>query len=174
MLFYFKFRWFNPFNILGKCAYSLTFFSLRLSINLLALYRSTRTLSSIDLLFHVCIYVHSHVIYTFFPFSTFLCSRPSLKSLYLFFIFIIFLVIFICFVGHVPSLYCLREYINLNLQIWTCFSPAAVARNIFIVIRWTIWISLWSIYSCFITIWYSQIQWFRIYLQCKFITHLSK
>lgn len=84
MLFYFKFRWFNPFNILGKCAYSLTFFSLRLSINILALYRSTRTLSSIDLLFHVCIYVHSHVIYTFFPFSTFLCSRPSLKSLYLF------------------------------------------------------------------------------------------
>lgn len=111
-----------------------------------------------------------------FPFFLFFCVHVLLwrHFIYYFIIIIIFSVIFICFVGHVPSLYCLREYINLNLLIWICFSPAAVARNIFIVIRWTIWISLWSIYSCFITIWYSQIQWFRIYLQCKFITHLSK
>lgn len=122
------------------------------------------------------VYMSIVMLYTLsFPFPLF-CVHVLLWSpfIYLFFIFIIFSVIFICFARYVPSLYGLREYINLNLLIWTCFSPAAVARNIFIVIRWTIWISLWSIYSCFITIWYSQIQWFRIYLQCKFITHLSK
>lgn len=99
---------------------------------------------------YICMVMLSTLPFLFPFFLFFFCVHVLLwrHFIYYFIIIIIFSVIFICFARHVPSLYGLREYINLNLLIWICFSPAAVARNIFIVIRWTIWISLWSIYSC--------------------------